>query len=127
MSEEQDDKPPTFAVVELLGHVKLAGKLSQEERFGTVLGRLDIWTEDGFATQYFGGGAVYRITVVTEAVARQVARSASPAPISPWDYPKMLTGPEMANVQERNEARDGGEQDDDDFSDSDMENDYDDA
>ena len=32
----------TWAIVELMGHVKLAGKLSEEERFGVKMGRLDI-------------------------------------------------------------------------------------
>lgn len=87
-------QPETWATVELMGHVKLAGRLSEEEKFGAKLGRLDIPTEDGWLTQYFGGGSVYRITLVTEAVARHVARSNKPAPVSPWDFPKMLPAPE---------------------------------
>lgn len=124
----------SWAIVELMGHVRLAGRLTEEERFGSKMGRLDIPTgekhctelsaawchihgdckcdrEDSmndpdcplhcdssthgdivgerFVTQYFGGGSVYRITAVTEAVARQIAKASSDvAPVKPWDYPK---------------------------------------
>lgn len=80
-----------WAKVELMGHVTLAGRLSEVERFGTKLGRVDIPTaEGGFITQFFGGSSVYRITPVAEAVARDIARRIAPAPVSPWDYPQQL-------------------------------------
>lgn len=98
-----DDKPkeselPTenWAVVELMGHVRLAGKLTEEEKFGSKLGRLDIPDGEGFITQFFGGGSVYRITYVSEAVARDVCKKTTAAPVSPWDYPKTLAGPVAA-------------------------------
>lgn len=71
-----------WAICELVGHVRLAGRLTEETLFGATLGRIDIPTDDGeFLTQYFGGRSVYRITPVSEEAARQVARSARPAPI----------------------------------------------
>jgi hypothetical protein len=108
---------PTWAIVELMGHVRLAGRLSEEEKFGAKLGRLDIPTERpcdacagsgqtafmvstpcagcngakverGFMTTYFGGASVYKITIVAEDVARTVARTTAPAPVSAWDFPK---------------------------------------
>jgi len=72
----------TWAIVELMGHVRLAGRLTEENRFGTALGRIDIPTGgDEFITQYFGGGSVYRITPTDEETARQVAKAARPQPI----------------------------------------------
>jgi hypothetical protein len=91
-----DKKDEVWAICELMGHVRLAGRLSEEEKFGAKMGRLDIPDGDGFVTQYFGGGSVYRITVCTEAVARQVCRQTSPAPVSPWDFPKQLPAPAKA-------------------------------
>lgn len=80
-----------WAVVELMGHVRLGGRLSEEERFGAKMGRLDIPREDGsFVTQHFGGQSVYRITYVSEAVARHVARGCSPEPVHAWDFPKAI-------------------------------------
>jgi hypothetical protein len=82
-----------WAVVELMGHVKLAGKLTEEERFGAKMGRLEIPTKDGFVTQFFGGGSVYRITPVAEDVARAVAARSDVAPVNTWEYPKALPSP----------------------------------
>lgn len=81
-------EPETWAIVELMGHVRLAGRLSEEEKFGAKMGRLDIPQGDSFVSQFFGGGSVYRITIVTEEVARHASKSTSPAPIHPWDFPK---------------------------------------
>jgi hypothetical protein len=87
-------KQEMWAVVELMGHVKMAGRVSEEERFGAKMGRIEIPQEDGsFVTQFFGGGSVYRITAVTEEAARLVAKAAKVQPISPWDLPRALAGP----------------------------------
>lgn len=84
----------TWAVVELMGHVRLAGRLSEVERFGGKLARLDVPQADGsFVTQFFGAAGVYRITFVSEAVARHVAKGTSAAPVQPWDFPKALNSP----------------------------------
>lgn len=82
-----------WAVVELMGHVRIAGLLSEEERFGSKVGRIDIPnpTGDGFVTQFFGGGSVYRVTFVSEEAARAVAKSSQPQPVHSWEMPKQLT------------------------------------
>lgn len=86
-------EPAVWACVELMGHVKLAGRLTEEEKFGAKLGRLDIPTEDGgFVTQFFGGGSIYRVTLVTEDVARHIAKRTQPEPVHSWDFPKQLAG-----------------------------------
>ena len=52
-----DNQPNTekfdqWAIVELMGHVKLAGRVTEEKRFGVEMGRIDIPQEDGaFTTQ----------------------------------------------------------------------------
>ncbi len=137
----------TYAIVELMGHVRLAGRLTEEEKFGSKMGRLDIPTStpctcasdpeaanptydrcsicggkgiiDGFITQHFGGGSVYRITYVSEAVARQVAKQTSPAPVSPWDFPKQIPAPaEEAYVRPSHPDLDfGSDLEDRDFDD----------
>lgn len=115
----------SWAIVELMGHVRMAGRVSEEERFGAKLGRIDIPQPEveckacggsgralpfddadkrdcqecsgtkkisgGFVTQYFSGQSIYRMTPCTEAVARQVAKSAQPQPVSPYEFPKQLT------------------------------------
>ena len=86
-------EPEVWAICELMGHVKLAGRLTEIEMFGAKMGRLDIPQGDGFVTQLFGGGSVYRITIVSEDVARHVSRQTTPAPVSPWDFPARLEAP----------------------------------
>lgn len=91
VKQKQTATEETWAILELMGHVRLAGKISEVERFGSKMGRIDIPDGEGWITQFFGGGSVYRITFVTEAVARHTAKSTAPAPVSPWDFPKQLT------------------------------------
>lgn len=84
-----------WAIVELMGHVRLAGYVTEEEHFGAKLGRIDIPFEGGPATQYFAGSAVYRVTPCTEIVARtQVSRVSKP--VSEWDLQHILDrGPKL--------------------------------
>lgn len=80
-----------WAIVELMGHVRVAGRVSEEERFGVKIGRIDIPQADGsFVTQHFGGGSVYRITYVGEAEARAVALANRPQPVHSWEMPRAL-------------------------------------
>jgi hypothetical protein len=81
----------TWAVVELMGHVRVAGRVTEEEKFGGKLGRIDVPTPDGgFVTQYFGASSVYRLTVVSEEAARLVAKESQSAPVHAWEFPKQL-------------------------------------
>lgn len=84
------ETPNTFnqwAILELMGHVRLAGRVSEETHFGTALGRIDIPVGDGFTTQYFGGGSIYRLTPTTEEIARSVAARNQPEPVYPFELP----------------------------------------
>lgn len=77
----------------LMGHVELAGKYSEAELAGGKVGRLDIPQEDGsFRTEFFGAQSIYRISVVSEAVARELASRVSP-PVHQWDWPRQLPAP----------------------------------
>ena len=76
----------SWAILELMGHVRLAGLVTEEERFGAKLGRIDIPNaEGGFTTQYFGGSSIYRLTPTTEDIARKVALECQPRPVHPWE------------------------------------------
>lgn len=92
MAEEAEpaEKFETWAIVELMGHIRLGGRVTEEVRFGTTMGRIDIPGEkDGefVATQYFGGASVYRVTPCDEATARKVAEAARPRPPSQFSLP----------------------------------------
>jgi len=137
MNDESTVQPETWAIVELMGHVKMAGRLSDEERFGGKLGRLDVPNSSpcdcanappgeklealpsvtceacggtgvlqGFETTYFGAASVYRISIVTERVARVVAATRS-QPVSPWDFPK--APPAIADGRQANDLYEEGD------------------
>lgn len=83
-----DDKTTfeQWAIVELLGHVRMAGRVTEEQLFGRAMGRIDIPGPGGdFLTQYFGGDSIYRLTPCSEAAARAVASANRPAPVSPYE------------------------------------------
>ena len=96
MTNEQTNVQPNFdhfAVVELMGHVRMTGRLTEVERFGSKLGKLEVIDRSGevVATQYFGGASVYRITPCTEETARELARSASNVgPDVPWNVHRAI-------------------------------------
>jgi hypothetical protein len=85
---ENQDKFEQWAIVELMGHVKIAGRVTEEERFGAKLGRVDIPNGDTFVTQYFNGSSLYRLTPTTEEIARSVAKSNQPSPVYRWELPE---------------------------------------
>ncbi len=88
---------PEWGIVELLGHVRLAGRVSEVERFGAKLGRIDIPDVSAGAapdavlsTQFFNGSSLYRYTPCSEDAARAVAKSNQPQPVKPWELPPQL-------------------------------------
>lgn len=127
-TESQAPAGDVWAVVELMGHVRLGGRLSEVERYGGKLARLDVPQADGsFVTTFFGAGSVYRITFVTEPVARHVAgKGSAAAPVQPWDFPRALNSPADPLDQEPPRAGrpgfgfEGPDLDDDDRDDSDI-------
>ena len=94
-----------WAILELMGRVRLAGRVTEEEHFGAKLGRIDIPTGDGFTTQYFSGGSIYRLTPTTEEIARGVALRNQPAPVHRWELPAPAggTAPEHLGDTEEDE------------------------
>lgn len=96
MSETTQD---VWAIVELMGHKRFAGRLTEEEKFGSKLGRLDVPIGDGFFTKYFGGASVYAISIVEETVARSVAKHLTePVPVSAWELPKQIAAKQQTPI-----------------------------
>jgi hypothetical protein len=80
-----------WCLVELMGHVRIAGKVTEEPLFGTSLLRVDVPGENGNTTmtRYFGGGAIYSITPLTKEVAMALAARIKPEPVTPYDIPQL--------------------------------------
>lgn len=98
-----------WAILELMGHVRLGGYVTEEQRCGATLGRIDIYGQgEVITTQYFGGSSVYRITPTTEVIARAIGAT-SAAPIQRWELPAL-----EAPTRDRNADRRPGWDDDED-------------
>lgn len=100
-----------WAILELMGHRKLAGLVSEESRFGTVMCRIDIPGPEGKSvTQFYGGSSIYAVTPCTEDLARAVAKSNQPAPVQRWELPQLAA---KSNVTDADVAAELGENFDD--------------
>ena len=69
MSENND----CWAVVELMGHVTLAGRVTKPGEYGG-LWQVDIPNDTEYRTEFFGSQSVYRIRMVSEEIARAYAK-----------------------------------------------------
>lgn len=78
----------SWAVVELMGHRRVAGYVTEREVAGQPMLQIDIPRPDGAqATQIYSGAAVYAITPTTEEIATAVALNNQPTPVHRWELP----------------------------------------
>ena len=83
-----------WAMLELMGHRQRVGFVREVEMAGTKMLRIDIPTEGGDVTEFYGGPSVYSLRPVSEQVARDAAkRYGDPRPVRPVEYrePARLT------------------------------------
>jgi hypothetical protein len=104
-----------WVVLELMGHRRLAGLLTEQEIAGHGFLRLDIHgpirykptgeaIDEKIATQFYSPSSVYAITPTSEATARAFAERNQPAPISRWDLP-LLSAPTVEPPEEAERER----------------------
>ena len=67
------DKNETWAVVEMMGHLTIAGRVTRPGEYGG-LWQIDVPDGDTFRTEFFGSQSVYRIRIVSEDIARAYAQ-----------------------------------------------------
>lgn len=99
MIEQVDEKVEFWAIVEVMGHVTYAGRVSQYTAFGAALVRVEvpeIVLSDGSMVPAFekllGVGSIYAITPCTEAAAREAARQFRKRPLTMVALPIGLGG-----------------------------------
>lgn len=83
-----------WAILELMGHRRLAGFVTEQEIAGKGFLRLEVPGQSG-ATQLYNPAAVYCITPTTEVIARAVAPTNQPAPVQRWELPPAITPDEQ--------------------------------
>ena len=107
-----------WAILELMGHRRLGGLVSQVEQYGVPMLRIDVpkpgeckcppyicsfgdehpgpesdcprhGKDTTEATQFYGGSSIYCLTPTTEEMARAVALRNQPAPVQRWELPAL--------------------------------------
>lgn len=116
------EKFEAWAIVELFGHQRVAGQISDFVLGGETFVRVDIPQagEKPFYTRLFGKGAIYCINLVDEKAARLAAEHMVSKPTHAWELETQV------RRLERDAARDasvtdaqtaGGRRSDDDYDD----------
>lgn len=82
-----------YAIVEIFGHRRHAGRVLEVERFGTKLLRVDVPTdgsfEKGFTSHFYGGASIFSFTPTDLATVERLNKPYEPARLTryrPDDY-----------------------------------------
>lgn len=103
MSDEQ--KFESWGLLELFGHQRIAGKLSEETIGGCHFIRIDVPEIPGTEahgsypaypstpayTRFFTQGAIYSMTPTSEVVARKMAASLRSVPVQAYEIPRLTS------------------------------------
>ena len=89
---EPQDKFEAWAIVELFGHQRIAGKLTEQTIGGAHFIRVDVPAfEDSPAfTKLYTQGAIYGVTFVSEQIARAAAQSFRVAPVNAYELRSLI-------------------------------------
>lgn len=100
----QAEKFDTWGTVELFGHVRLGGRISEALIAGAPFIRVDIpETERQPAfTRFLGPNAIYAITPTSEEIARSVAAYSDHEPVRSYELRRLAAGgpPEADGVDD---------------------------
>jgi hypothetical protein len=90
MSERQAFEQ--WAIIELFGHSRIAGKVSEQTIGGCAFVRVDVPAVDGDQafTKLFGNGAIYALTITDEAAATLAAKAIRAQPINTWELERAM-------------------------------------
>lgn len=88
MSEKEQQGFSEYAIVEIMGHQRIAGRVTEQVIGGCSFVRVDVPDlpdkgRQGF-TKLFGQSAIYAITFVDEGIARRAAESFRSEPVDPY-------------------------------------------
>lgn len=87
-----DNKFETWGVLQIMGHKKYAGYISEQAIAGAAMVRIDVPAVDGRPafTELFGVGSIYAISPTSEEVAREIAKGLRITPVTEWDFSEEL-------------------------------------
>lgn len=91
-TENTQPKFEIWAVIELMGHAQLAGKVSEQVIAGDVFLRIDVPKTDFCPqfTKYHSSKAVYSITPVDEEYATKMAQKIQAKPVNNYNHSEVI-------------------------------------
>lgn len=113
-TKEQYNKFETWAMVEIMGHQRYAGLVTEQVIAGSAFLRVDVpeFEDKPAFTKLFSPGSVYAITPCAECVARAMSQTLGQQPITIWDLPEEMR--RKLKAIEARPAYDGPYEDDED-------------
>lgn len=112
-SEQLELRFDQWCLLEIMGHQRYAGRVTEQTIGGQAFLRIDIpaaGPQPPF-TKFFSAGSVYAITPTTEELARGIAAELQHAPIGIYDLPAEMQ--EKLRAPRRQPALFDGQDDDD--------------
>lgn len=94
-----------WAVLELFGYTRVAGKVTEATIAGGSFIRLDVPGQDGemLWTRFYNPSAVYSISPVSEEVATKMAANLVFPPVQPWELKQLPSPDETTEPAESHE------------------------
>lgn len=91
MSEEIK-KFEAWGIVELFGHSRVAGRISEATIGGCSFVRVDVPATGNLPayTKFLGNGAIYAINITDELAAKMAASTTADEPLSAWTVQHLL-------------------------------------
>lgn len=106
MPEPTDAVPfEAWALIEIMGHVRLAGKVTEQVIAGASFLRVDVPEVGELAgfTKFYGAAAIYSISPVDEATARHAAAAWHVRPVETYVLPGLPAPSREAEDDERDD------------------------
>lgn len=96
-SDEPDNGGWEWAIVEIFGHRRHAGRIREEERFGAKMLRIDVplkgdHATNGWDTHWYGGASIFSLTLTDEASVLRINK--------PYDSPSRYALPKPAEDED---------------------------
>lgn len=102
---ETTEKFESWAKVELFGHSVIVGKVSEAAIGGCNFLRVDVPAQGEYQafTKYYGNGAVYAMTPVSEEVALRLLNNYRPTPINTYELRALPKADEDADWEDKDQ------------------------
>lgn len=83
-----------WALVELFGHQRIVGKVTEQTIGGGAFIRVDVPDADGKTrfTRFYGHSAIYAISPIDQVTAISLAQAVNVVPVQPYELPRISAG-----------------------------------